>query len=335
MSTILLFVHMWWATAIAAIRITFRRILLGPSVPSWMWRTEWFVAVARATIAVAAEKEDDIVVNLLGRLVRTPVPPSLRGKVLVRRSKLAGLPVDQYIRLTDPTDAATILYFHGGGYIFGNPGTHRQHVARLVHATQASAFAPQYRLAPAHTFPAAVDDALAAYKAVVERGIDPATIIISGDSAGGGLALAAVHRARSLGLPMPGGIMVFSPYADLTHSGYTIGLNASTDYLPLSELSAPNDYYAPGFDLTHPEISPVFADLTGFPPMLIFAGGQEMLLDDAVRLDAHARAAGVETTLVIEDDMPHVWPVALTWEPATTRTMETCATWLSEIRSTK
>lgn len=321
---------MWWASALAVIRVTFRRLLLGPTVPSWKWRTEWFVAIARATIAVAARDRYDMAVNMLGRLVRTPVPPSLQHEIWVKREKLAGLPTDRIVRLTDPSDAATLLYFHGGGYVFGNPGTHRQFIAHLVHVTGTSAFAPQYRLAPRYPYPAAVDDAIAAYEGLLERGIRPETIIVAGDSAGGGLALALVHRARSVGLPLPGGIMVFSPYVDLTHSGYTIALNAGTDYLPLSELSKPNTDYAPGHDLESPEISPLFADMTGYPPLLTFAGGREMLLDDAVRLDARARACGVDSTLAIEEEMMHVWPVALSWEPATPRTFETCAAWVSD-----
>lgn len=329
MTSIVLLVIMWWTSALAVIRATFHRLLLGPTVPSWMWRTEWFVAIARATIEVAARDRDDVVVNMFGRLVRTPVPIQLRHEIRVKRTRLDGLPTDHFMRLPDATDAATLLYFHGGGYIFGNPGTHRQYVAHLAHATGASAFAPQYRLAPHSPFPAAVDDAITAYEALLARGVRPETIIVSGDSAGGGLALAMVHRARSRGLPLPGGIVVFSPYGDLTHSGYTIEINAGTDYLPLSELREPNDFYAPGFDLENPEISPVFADLTGFPPLLTFAGGREMLLDDAVRLDARARTAGVDSTLVVEEDMMHVWPIALTWEPATRRTFETCAKWVS------
>lgn len=329
MSSIVLMVLIWWASAMAIMRVTFRRLLLGPSVPTWMWRTEWFVAVARATIEVAARDRSDMAVNMFGRLVRTPVPATLRREIWVKRTKLAGLPTDRFMRLGDATDTGTLLYFHGGGYIFGNPGTHRKFIAQLAHATRTSAFAPQYRLAPLHPFPAAVDDATAAYEGLLDRGIRPETIIVAGDSAGGGLALAMVHRARSRGLALPGGIVVFSPYVDLTNSGYTIELNAGTDYLPLSELSDPIDFYAPESDLMNPEVSPLFADLTGFPPLLTFAGGREMLLDDAVRLDARARAAGVDSTLIVEDDMMHVWPVPLRWEPATQRAFETCAQWVS------
>jgi acetyl esterase/lipase len=329
-SSIVLLIVMWWASALAVIRVTFHRLLLGPTVPGWTWRTEWLIATARATIAVAARDRDDMVVNMFGRLVRTPVPLSLRHDIWVKRTKLGGLPTDRFMRLGSPADTATLLYFHGGGYVFGNPGTHRQFIARLAMATGTSVFAPQYRLAPRHPFPAAVDDSITAYEALLSRGVRPESIIVAGDSAGGGLALALMHRARSLNLPLPGGIIVFSPYVDLTHSGYTIQLNAGTDYLPLSELSEPNTYYAPGFELENPEVSPLFANMEGYPPMLIFAGGREMLLDDSVRLDARAREYDVDVTLVVEDAMMHVWPVALTWEPATPRTFETCAVWVAE-----
>ena len=330
MSTILHLIIMWLASALAAVRTTFRRLLLGPTVASWTWKTEWFVAIARATIRVAADKQDDMVVSLFGRLIRTPVPPSLSSKVRVRRSKLGRLTTDRYTYLNDSSTQLAMLYFHGGGYVFGNPGTHRQHIARLVNATHATAFAPQYRLAPQNPFPAAVDDGIAAYQAMLDDGIDPATIFVCGDSAGGGLALATVLRARDNGLPLPGGMVLFSPYTDLTHSGYTIALNAGTDYLPLAQLSEPNTYYAPGFELTNPEVSPVFADLTGFPPILTFAGGCEMILDDAVRLHSRARKAEVDSTLIVEQDMMHVWPAVVPWEPAAARTLRACSQWVSE-----
>ncbi len=328
MSSIFLLIGMWVASAIAVARATFRRLLRGPTVPTWKWRTEWFVAIARATIETAARKRDNRVVNMFGRLVRTPVPASLRDKVVVRRTKLAGVPTDRFVRISGAPDVATILYFHGGGYIFGNPGTHRRFVARLVDATQTSAFAPKYRLAPRDPYPAAVDDAIQAYNGLLDSDIDPRSIVLAGDSAGGGLALAVALRARSEGMPLPGGIMVFSPYADLTHSAYTIPLNVETDHLPIEELSKPNDFYAPGHDLHDPEISPVFAELDGFPPMLIFAGGREMILEDALRIHSHAIEAGADATLVVEEDMMHVWPVALTWEPATDRTLATAAEWV-------
>ncbi len=330
MASLLHLVRMWFAAGFAILRATISRLLLGPTLPSWTWRTEWAVAAARAVIAVAAERPSDVVVARFGRVVRAPVPPPLHSSVRVDRVRLGTVAADRFIRLRDPLDRATLLYFHGGGYVFGNPGTHRQFIARLVDATRTAAYAPGYRLAPGHRFPAAVEDALAAYTALLERGVPPESIILSGDSAGAGLAVATVHRARRSGLPLPAGLILFSPYVDLRHTAYTIPLNAATDYLPLSELSRPNDWYAPTELLDDPEVSPVHADLTGFPPMLVFAGGAEMLLDDAARLTDNARAAGVEVTLVVEDEMMHVWPVIVPWQDASHRTLERCAEWVED-----
>jgi acetyl esterase/lipase len=319
---------MWIAAGLAIARATVSRLLLGPTLPSWTWRTEWAVAGARAIIEIASEQPDDPFVNQLGLRVRAPVPPSLHSLVRVHRVKLGALTADSYIRLSDPIDQATLLYFHGGGYIFGNPGTHRQFIAHLVESTHTAAYAPLYRLAPQHRFPAAVEDGIAAYEALLERGIDPAKLIVCGDSAGGGLTLATLHRARRMGIPMPGGVILFSPYLDLNHTAYTIPVNAATDYLPLAELSKPNDRYASPEQLDNPEVSPLFADLSGFPRMLIFAGGAEMLLDDAVRLKDNADAAGVDATLIVEDEMMHVWPAIAPWQEASRRTLDQCAQWV-------
>ncbi len=336
MATLMHLIKMWIAAALAMLRVTFSRLLLGPTLPSWTWRTEWAVAGARAIIAVAAERPDDAVTKQFGRLVRAPVPPSLRSSVRVRRVKLATSTADRYIRLHDPLDAATLLYFHGGGYIFGNPGTHRQFIAHLVDATRTTAYAPPYRLAPEFRFPAAVQDALASYRALLDRGIDPSSLIVCGDSAGGGLAMATLHRARRMGIPLPGGVILFSPYLDLRHTAYTIPINAGTDYLPLAELSQPNHRYASPEQLDDPEVSPLRADLTGFPRMLIFAGGAEMILDDAVRLKANADAAGVDATLIIEPEMMHVWPAIVPWQEASHRTMVQCGKWIGEgVRKTR
>ena len=271
--------------------------------------------------------------NQFGLRVRAPVPLKMWGKVRVNRTKLGDIAADRYIRPGDATDRGTLLYFHGGGYVFGNPGTHRQHLSRLAYVTGTNAYAPQYRLAPAHRYPAAVEDATASYKALLASGVAPDKVVVAGDSAGGGLSLALLLKIRDLKLPMPGGLILFSPYTDLTHSSYTITTNAHTDYLPARELSQPNLVYADRAQLTDPMVSPVFADLTGLPPMLVFAGGAEMILDDSARLVANADRDGVESTFVVEDEMMHVWPALVPWEPATERTLEAAATWIGKLPS--
>jgi epsilon-lactone hydrolase len=125
--------------------------------------------------------------------------------------------------------------------------------------------------------------------------------------------------------------MLFSPYLDLEHGDYTIATNARTDYLPLSELSTPNHWYAATDELRSPEVSPIHADLTGFPPMLVFAGGAEMLLGDSLRFAENARRDGVEVTLVVEPEMVHVWPAFVEWEPASRRCLDASRSWFDDL----
>jgi monoterpene epsilon-lactone hydrolase len=330
MSSVTHLVRMWLSGTIAVLLATFRRLLLGPTLPSWTWRTEWSVAGARAVIGVAAQFRDDPVLNRFGLVAFTPIPIPLRKKVSLRRTKIGGVHMDRYVPTGTRRPDRMLLYFHGGGYVFGNPGTHRQFISQLVNATNVSAIAPRYRLAPDNKFPAAVDDAQAAYEAVLAMGTMASEIVVAGDSAGGGLALALIHRLRSVGIDMPAAAVLFSPYLDLEHTGYTIETNAATDYLPISELRGPNDWYADESELRDPEASPLHADLEGFPPMLVFAGGGEMLLDDAVRLKDHADRDGVTAELVIEPEMMHVWPVIVEWEPASLRALTTTAQWMDK-----
>lgn len=322
---------MWFAGAIAVVSVTVRRLLLGPTLPTWSWRTEWTVASVRAVLTVAARHRDDQLISRIGMTVRTPVPLGLRRRVDVRRVKVGAVEADRYLPADLFRATRTLLYFHGGGYLFGNPGTHRQFVSRLVDASHAEAIAPRYRLAPHHRYPAAVEDALAAYRAIIESHIDPASVIVAGDSAGGGLALALLIRIRSLDLPMPAGALLFSPYLDLEHTGYTIRANARTDYLPLSEMVEPNDWYSEIAQILEPEVSPVHADFTGMPPMLVFAGGAEMLRADAERLVESALRAGVDAELAIEPEMMHVWPAMVEWEPASQRALEHATTWIHRL----
>lgn len=319
-----------WLASLAA---TIRRLLLGPTMPTWSWTTEWTVASMRAVIARAAGYSDDPLLLRVGLRATTPVPPSLRRFVNVQRVRIGGIEADRFVPGTTTPSMHTLLYFHGGGYVFGNPGTHRQFIAQLVHATGATAVAPQYRLAPRHRYPAAVDDAETAYRALIDGGVDPQTIVLAGDSAGGGLATALLLRIRTQGLPMPGGAVLLSPYLDLQHTSYTIRTNAATDYLPLQGLKVPNNWYADRDQLTLPEVSPVHADLTGLPPLLVLAGGAEMILGDSIVIADHASRDGVHCTLVIEPDMMHVWPIVADRQPQSTEALATIGKWLGGLGS--
>jgi epsilon-lactone hydrolase len=174
--------------------------------------------------------------------------------------------------------------------------------------TQAKVISVDYRLAPEHPYPAAVDDALAAYEAVLDNGIAPSDIVFAGESAGGALAVATLVNARDHGLPLPAAAFVMSPYADLTLAGATMETKREVDALmSLEALQAGVPHYTSGHDAALGLISPIFADLSGLPPLIIQAGTHEVLLDDAIRLARQAAIADVEVTLDVTPGVPHVF----------------------------
>ncbi|HET9772310.1 MAG TPA: alpha/beta hydrolase [Acidimicrobiia bacterium] len=206
------------------------------------------------------------------------------------------------------TDAA-ILHFHGGGYVIGSPVTTRSVTAGLARHTGLPVLAPDYRLAPEHPFPAAVDDALAVYCELLDGGLSPGRVVVSGDSAGGGLAMALVLTLRDRHLSLPAGAVGISPLLDLTLSSPSIDANRATDPQVTREfLEVAVAHYLPaGADPKAPLASPVFADMSGFPPLLLQVGGDEALLDDSVRFGEAAETAGVDVTVECWEAMMHVW----------------------------
>jgi epsilon-lactone hydrolase len=203
----------------------------------------------------------------------------------------------------------TILYFHGGGFVFGSPETALSLTGHLVAKTGFGAYSLDYRLAPEHPFPAAIEDTLSAYRALLDSGIDPSTIAFAGDSAGGGLTVTTCLAARDAGLPLPAAIVAFSPGLDATRTGESMDTKEGIDPIfTRKAVEYTGAMYLAGADPHQPLLSPaVLADLTGFPPMLIQVGTNELLLDDSTRLAAHARAVGVDVILDITADVPHVF----------------------------
>jgi epsilon-lactone hydrolase len=206
-------------------------------------------------------------------------------------------------------DGGTILYIHGGGFVFGSPETAMCLTANLVVKTGYRAYSVDYRLAPEHPFPAAIEDTLSAYRVLLERGERPETIAFAGDSAGGGLCVTTCLAARDAGLPMPAAIVAFSPGLDMTRTGESMRTKAELDPIFTREgLDRTGAMYLAGQDPRQPLLSPaVLADLTGFPPLLLQAGTNEMILDDATRLAARAREAGVDVVLDVTAGVPHVF----------------------------
>ena len=201
-----------------------------------------------------------------------------------------------------------VLYFHGGVYVIGDAFIAAELASQVGRRTQADVISVDYRLAPEHPYPAAVDDALAAYEALLQNGVAPSDIVFAGESAGGALAIATLVNARDNGLPLPAAALAMSPYADLTLAGATMETKREVDPLMSRELLEPRviDYTA-GQDAALVLVSPVFADLSGLPPLIIQAGTHEVLLDDAVRLARQAATADVEVTLDITARVPHVF----------------------------
>lgn len=203
----------------------------------------------------------------------------------------------------------TILYFHGGAHVIGSPETALSLTGNLVVRTGMRAISVDYRLAPEHPFPAAIEDTVAAYRALLDGGADPAGIAFAGDSAGGGLTVTTCLAARDAGLPLPAAIVAFSPGFDQTRTGASMDTRAGLDPIFTREsLGLLSAHYLAGQHPNQPLLSPaVRADLTGFPPMLLQAGTNEVLLDDSTRLAARAREAGVDVVLDITADVPHVF----------------------------
>lgn len=213
--------------------------------------------------------------------------------------------------------AVTIFYLHGGGYLQGSPTTHRDFASHLSSLTGGRSVVVDYRLAPADPFPAAVEDACKAYRWLVgEAGVPPQEVVFAGDSAGGGLAVAALTCLRDEGAPMPAGVMCFSPWTDLTCSSGTLKSNSGKDPLLSSEnICQMAHYYLNGADPTHPLASPIYADLSSLPPIHIQVGSIEILLDDARHLAERGRTCGVRVTLDIWQGMLHVWQLGFRFIP--------------------
>lgn len=235
---------------------------------------------------------------------RMPKPP--RG-VSVSPTNAGGVPAE-WVIAPDAVDGRAILYFHGGGYASGSPASARDLVWRLSAAARRRVLVLDYRLAPEHPFPAAVEDATTAYHHLLSNGFAPASIAFAGDSAGGGLALGSLVKLRDDGAPMPAAVCAFSPWTDLAITGETATTNRDADPMIRVEAIRPTAaWYLGATPATDPYASPLYADVRGLPPTLLHVGSTEVLLDDSVRLAARMRSAQVDVTLRIWPDMPHVF----------------------------
>lgn len=230
----------------------------------------------------------------------------LPDDVRAERVNASGVPAE-WINTPGGVEGRVIYYLHGGGYNIGAVNTHRELISRLSRTAGARVLAIDYRLAPEHPFPAAVEDAMAAYRWLLSTGVDPRGIVIAGDSAGGGLTMATLVSLRDEGEPLPAAAVCLSPWVDLEELGESIVRNAECDILRREDLLKWAEAYLREAYPRTPLAAPLYADLTELPPLLIQVGTAEVLLDDSTRLADRARSAGVEVVLEPWDDMTHVW----------------------------
>ena len=252
------------------------------------------VAKARARLESLTPKN----LPLLSGITRTPVAVDAAQ----------GTPAGEWLR--PAAFERTVLYLHGGGYFSCSVETHRPVCAQIARRAKAQVYSVEYRLAPEHPFPAGIEDAVGAYAQVLASGVASANLVIAGDSAGGGLALACLLEARTRGLPMPAGVVLFSPWTDLTLSGESMRTMSARDAMFRPEqFPAVVSAYLGAQSPKDPLASPLFADLSGLPPLMIWASEHEILNSDATRLHATALAQGVQSELHLAVGLPHVWPV--------------------------
>jgi epsilon-lactone hydrolase len=232
-----------------------------------------------------------------------PTPPDVKIEVVTAPDRSA-----EWLTPPGARQDAVVLYVHGGGYVIGSPRSHRHLAAAIARAAGTRALLLDYRLAPEHPFPAALEDAVAAYQWLLRTGIAPARVVIAGDSAGGGLTMATLLALRDRALPMPAGGVCISPWVDLTNSAASYTSKAAVDpIVTLESIALLTQAYIGTGDPTQPLVSPLYADLRGLPPLLIHVGSDEVLLDDALGLAARAQAAGIDVTVHEWPAMIHVW----------------------------
>ncbi len=232
-------------------------------------------------------------------------------RVTVERVEIAGLDAEWLSPVT-PVKGKALLYLHGGAYILGSCASHRHMVSYIARSVGIRALLPEYRLAPEHPFPAAVEDAASVYRALLANGLEPRDIVVAGDSAGGGLTMAMLLSLRDAGDPMPAAAFLLSPWLDLATTGETMVSRSEQDpWFHKDDIALVARYYCGEGELRNPLVSPVFAELHGMPPVHIQVGNDEVLLSDATRLAEGIRAAGGDVHVDVWDNMWHVFQAFL------------------------
>ena len=271
----------------------------------------------------------------------TPIP-QLRQEVEKSAGMLGKLPAQievspvtidglsaEWILPSHATKDKVILYFRGGGYVLGSSRSHLPIVAKFVKNSGVGALLFDYRIAPEHPFPAALDDSIAAYRWLLAQGVSPSHIVFLGDSAGGGLCLATLLALRDQGIPLPAAAVALSPWTDLKNTGESLKTKAKVDQLTWGESWIIfSKYYAGDNDPGNPWISPLYGDLHGLPPVLIYVGENEVLLDDSTRFAKKAKDAGVDVTFKVWEGMFHCFPACAPFFPEAKQAMDEICTFI-------
>ncbi|SDB84720.1 alpha/beta hydrolase [Paraburkholderia lycopersici] len=297
------------------------------------WQSRLICGFLRRTFLPQTRKSIDVarVRMLTARRIWTPGVPGgwrLREQYDASDAPLRG---EWLIHERSPA-RCTVLYLHGGGYYFCSPRSQRAISFGLGERAGADVFSLDYRLAPEHPFPAALDDALAAYRHLLASGTRADAIVFGGDSAGGGLALATLVALRDAGDPLPAGAVLFSPWTDLAATGASMRENDGRDPMFSGEVFARiAPLYLGTASATDPYASPLYADFRGLPPLSLFVGSTEMLLDDTRRVAERASAAGVAVECEIARGLPHIWPIYAPFMPEARRTLDAAARFVRRV----
>lgn len=283
--------------------VAFARLRGRPRHPGWGFRYELAATVVRNVQSRVLHRP---VVELRKYTLPTQVPLSVRRVVQHQRGNLGGLYAETFTPRRAGSDRTTLLYFHGGGYIICSPATHRELVSRIAAASGVRCIVVDYRKAPEYPYPTPIDDCEAAYRALLGEGVAPEDIILAGDSAGGGLVLSVLLRARDAGLPLPGSAVLLSPWVDLSCTGASVLENAPFDYLSPESLHMAVEHYLQGHERLHPEVTHLQAELHGLPPLLVLTGTAELFYSENQAFVARARAHGLDVTHHVEPGMVHV-----------------------------
>lgn len=249
-------------------------------------------------------------------------PSTVPARIAMLQISMGGIPTE-LLRSDTATDQAAILYIHGGGFVGGVPANHRALTWRLADQLGVPVFVIDYRLAPEHPFPAGLEDAVAAYRGLLDKGIAPGAIMVAGDSAGGNLTLATALKLKELGLPMPGALVCLSPVTNLVEAPPSHTTNAKSDAMFDGRMfDTVLAAYCPNDNPSNPLISPLYADVSGLPPTLIQCSEREMLRDDGVMMAEKLRAAHVPVVLEVWPGVFHAWQVAADWLPESRRAID-------------